>query len=178
LLLRFTCTKRKNLRGAYENKRLREMIMKKIAIFALATTAILASAPVMAREHGGSRPDFSQLDANGDGQLAQAEVKAFGATQFAEADTDGNGSLTLEELTARAKADWAKKMGKRAKRMLKRLDSDGNGTIELAEMEQMKPGKRMFDRLDENEDGVISQEEFDAMKGKRDRKIKRQSHDE
>jgi len=152
--------------------------MKKIAIFALATTAILVSEPVMAREHGGSRPDFSQLDANGDGQLTQAEVKAFGATQFAEADTDGNGSLTLEELTARAKADWAKKMGKRAKRMLKRLDGDGNGTIELAEMEQMKPGKRMFDRLDENEDGVISQEEFDAMKGKRDRKIKRQSHDE
>jgi Ca2+-binding EF-hand superfamily protein len=69
-------------------------------------------------------------------------------------------------------------MGKRAKRMLKRLDSDGNGTIELAEMEQMKPGKRMFDRLDENEDGVISQEEFDAMKGKRDRKAKRQSSDE
>ena len=69
-------------------------------------------------------------------------------------------------------------MGKRAKRMLERLDSDGNGTIELAEMEQMNPGQRMFDRLDENEDGVISQEEFDAMKGKGDRKRKRKSHDE
>jgi len=32
--------------------------MKKIAIFALAATSILASAPVMARDHGGSRPDF------------------------------------------------------------------------------------------------------------------------
>ena len=151
--------------------------MKKIAIFALAATSILASAPVMARDHGGSRPDFSKLDANGDGQITQAEVKAFDATQFAEADTDGDGSLTLEELTARAKADRAKKMGKRAKRMLKRLDSDGNGSIELAEMEQMKLGQRMFDRMDENEDGVISQEEFDAMKGKRDRKAKRQSSD-
>mgnify|MGYP000156004192 CR=1 FL=1 len=59
-----------------------------------------------------------------------------------------------------------------------KMDSDGNGTIELAEMEQMKLGQSMFDRMDENEDGVISQEEFDAMKGKRDRKIKRQSHDE
>ena len=152
--------------------------MKKIAIFALAATSILASAPVMARDHGASRPDFSQLDANGDGQITQVEVKAFGATQFAEVDTDGDGSLTLEELTARAKADRAKKMGKRAKRMLKRLDSDGNGTIELAEMEQMKLGQRMFVRMDENEDGVISQEEFDAMRGKRDRKAKRQSSDE
>ena len=152
--------------------------MKQIAIFALAATAILASAPVMAREHGGPRPDFSQLDANGDGQITQAEAKAFGAAEFAKADTDGNGSLTVEELSARAQADRAKKMGKRAKRMLERLDSDGNGTIELAEMEQMNPGQRMFDRLDENEDGVISQEEFDAMKGKRNRKVKRQSHDE
>ncbi|MGB1338545.1 EF-hand domain-containing protein [Planktomarina sp.] len=152
--------------------------MKKIAIFALAATSILASAPVMARDHGASRPDFSQLDANGDGQITQAEVKAFGATQFAEADTDGDGSLTLEELTARAKADRAKKMGKRAKRMLKRLDSDGNGTIELAEMEEKQGGMRMFDRMDENEDGVISQEEFDAKKGKRHRKEKRKSHDE
>ena len=61
--------------------------------------------------------------------------------------------------------------------MLKRLDGDDNGTVELAEMEQMKHGQRMFDRMDENEDGVISQEEFDAMKGKRGRKAKRQSSD-
>jgi len=152
--------------------------MKQIAIFALAATAILASAPVMAREHGGPRPDFSQLDANGDGQITQAEVKAFGAAEFAKADTDGNGSLTVEELSARAQADRAKKMGKRAERMLERLDSDGNGTIELAEMEQMNPGQRMFDRLDENEDGVISQEEFDAMKGKRGDRGKHKSDDE
>jgi Ca2+-binding EF-hand superfamily protein len=69
-------------------------------------------------------------------------------------------------------------MGKRAKWMFKRLDGDDNGTVELAEMEQMKHGQRMFDRMDENEDGVISQEEFDAMKGKRGRKAKRQSSDE
>ena len=69
-----------NLRGANENKKLRKMIMKKIVIFALAATSILASGPVMARDHGGSRPDFSQLDTNGDGQITQAEVKAFGAT--------------------------------------------------------------------------------------------------
>ena len=54
--------------------------MKKIVIFALAATSILASGPVMARDHGGSSPDFSQLDTNGDGQITQAEVKAFGAT--------------------------------------------------------------------------------------------------
>ena len=69
-------------------------------------------------------------------------------------------------------------MDKRAKRMLKRLDSDGNGTIELAEMVEKQGGMRMFDRMDENEDGVITQEEFDAKKGKRHRKEKRNSHDE
>ena len=152
--------------------------MKKVAIFTLTATAILASAPAMARQHGGPRPDFSQLDANGDGQITQAEVKAFGAAEFAKADADGDGSLTLEELTARAKTDRVRKMDKRAKRELKRLDSDGNGTIELAEMEEKQGGMRMFDRMDENEDGVISQEEFDAKKGKRHRKEKRNSHDE
>ena len=152
--------------------------MNKIAIFTLTATAILASAPAMARQHGGPRPDFSHLDANGDGQITQAEVKAFGAAQFAKADTDGDGSLILEELIARANADRAKKMDKRAKRMLKRLDSDGNGTIELAEMEEKQGGMRMFDRMDENEDGVISKEEFDAKKGKLHRKEKCKSHDE
>ena len=152
--------------------------MKKVAIFTLTATAILASAPVMARQHGGPRPDFSQLDANGDGQITQAEVKAFGAAEFAKADAYGDGSLTLEELTARAKTDRVRKMDKRAKRVLKRLDSDGNGTIELAEMEEKQGGMRMFDRMDENEDGVITQEEFDAKKGKRHRKEKRNSHDE
>ena len=152
--------------------------MKKVAIFTLTATAILASAPAMARQHGGPRPDFSQLDANGDGQITQAEVKAFGAVEFAKADADGDGSLTLEELTARAKVDRAKKMDKRAKRMLKRLDSDGNGTIELAEMQEKHGGMRMFDRMDENEDGVISQEEFDAMKGKRRGRGKHKSDDE
>jgi len=44
LLLRFTYNKRKNVRGAYENKKLSKMIMKNIAIFALAATAILAGA--------------------------------------------------------------------------------------------------------------------------------------
>ena len=43
MLLRFTYNKRKNVRGAYENKKLSKMIMKKIAIFALAATAILAA---------------------------------------------------------------------------------------------------------------------------------------
>ena len=69
-------------------------------------------------------------------------------------------------------------MGKRAKRMLKRLDSDGNGTIELAAMQEKYGGMRMFDRMDENEDGVISQEEFDAMKDKRRGRGKHKSDDE
>ena len=152
--------------------------MKKTAIFTLAAIAILASAPVMAGQNSGPGLDFSQLDANGDGQITKAEVKAFGAAEFAKADADGDGSLTLEELIPRAKADRARKMDKRANRMLKRLDSDGSGTIELSEMEEKQGGMRMFDSTDVNEDGVISQEEFDAIKGKRHRKAKRKSYDE
>ena len=66
----------------------------------------------------------------------------------------------------------SKKMEKQAKRMIKHLDTDGTGTVELAEMQAKRSGERMFGHLDANEDGMISQEEFDAHKSKRGNKRK------
>jgi Ca2+-binding EF-hand superfamily protein len=44
--------------------------------------------------------------------------------------------------------------------MLKRLDTDGDGKLSLAEF--AAPSERMFDRLDKNHDGVITPDEMKA----------------
>ena len=49
-----------------------------------------------------------------------------------------------------------------SRRLLKHLDANGNGTVELSEMQAKLGGKRLFYYHDKNNDGVISQNEFDA----------------
>ena len=149
--------------------------MNKILILALATTAALVFSPATAKDHWGSKPEFSTLDDNGDGQITKAEVQAHRAAEFVKVDIDGNGSLSAEELMAKVDERCSKKMEKRVKWMFKHLDTDGTGTVELAEMQAKRSGERMFGHLDANEDGMISQEEFDAHKSKRSNKRKRKN---
>lgn len=53
---------------------------------------------------GGDRAQMiEQLDANGDGAITRAEVDAAAAARFAEADADGNGFLSAEELALLAR---------------------------------------------------------------------------
>ena len=124
--------------------------MNKIAILTLATTAALTFFPASAQHLRGDRPEFSTLDTNGDGMIAKAEIQAYGAARFANIDIDGNGSLSRDELVVT--------MTKRSNWLLKRLDTNGNGTVEQAKL----GGQRMIKYLDKNKDGMISQEEFEA----------------
>lgn len=128
--------------------------MNKIAIVTLAIMAALTFLPASAQHFRGDRTEFSVLDTNGDGMIIKAEIQAYGTARFANIDIDGNGSLSRDELMLT--------MTKRSNWLLKRLDTNGNGTVEQAEMQAKLGGQRMIKYLDKNKDGMISRKELDA----------------
>lgn len=143
---------------------------------ALLTTAIAAALVVtqvaaqgMDDRSGprGFMASFAELDANGDGNLTLEEMSAAGAARFALADTDGDGGLSVAELQARAEEGRLQRMADRVASMLGRRDSNGDGLLQRDEMIGRGAGpERMFDRLDANDDGVVTQAEFDTMQAK------------
>ncbi len=110
---------------------------------------------------------FTTADTNTDGLLTQEEITVArevehqerSAKRFAELDTDGNGSLSLEEFQAGKPP--AGKHGDRSEGMLSRLDLDGDGMLSSIEMNSPLVDK--FTRMDTNGDGVISTEELNQM---------------
>jgi len=105
------------------------------------------------------RPAFEDLDADGDGQVTQAEMLAHAQARFGAADADGDGRLSLEEMQAQARA----RADEMAARMLERMDRDGDGALSFDEMpgQRRESGmERMFGRADADGDGSLSAEEF------------------
>lgn len=145
--------------------------MKKITILGLAILAGLSltlGAEARGQDHG-PRPAFGDVDANGDGAVTPAEMRAFGDVRrgmmFDVADTDGDGFLTADELDA-----------VRTARMIARMDGDGDGRISRAEMEPRAErragrdgGGRGFGRADADGNGTLSAAEWEAMGQRRGR---------
>ena len=128
--------------------------MNKIAIVTLAIMAALTLLPASAQHLRGDRTVFSVLDTNGDGMITKAEIQTYGTARFANIDIDGNGSLSRDELMLTI-TKWSNSL-------LKRLDTNGNGAVEQAEMQARLGGQRMIKFLDKNKDGMISRKELDA----------------
>ena len=144
--------------------------MKKLGFFALLIATVGATALLApmaeARGKGGERPTFEMLDADGDGQVTQADLDTLRNERFAEFDANGDGSVTEEEFMARA----SNQAGERAAEMLARLDADGDGVLSRGVIEQGRGGDRagrMIERLDTDGDGAVSAEEFAAAQERR-----------
>lgn len=133
------------------------MILSALAVSIVAGTTLQSGA---ASGHGnGPRHSFEELDANSDGQLTKDEMAAHMKARFDGADADGNGILTRAEMEANGK----KKAGKRANRMIERLDTNGDDGVSFAELQAGRGGK-MFERVDADGDGAITKAEFDAAR--------------
>lgn len=166
-----------------------------IAVLTLACLMIPAASAQAGHGRGGP---FGLLrhDANQDGQLTRAELTNALEAQFAQMDTNGDGSSTAEERKAAREARRAEGRGDR----FAALDADGNGQVseeEFAarpERQGRGPGLRggrragqrgamaqetitlaafserrlaAFDALDADGNQVVSQAELHAAAAKR-----------
>ena len=102
-------------------------------------------------------PTFENLDINNDGKISKKEIEKQRDFMVQSMDLNGDKMVSTQELIKR----HAKRADFFAKRMIKKLDSNGDGSLSFSELKKSQQWKleRMFYRLDKNNDGFISKEE-------------------
>ena len=107
-------------------------------------------------------PTFENLDINNDGKLSKKEIEKQRDFMVESIDLNGDKMVSAQELIKR----HAKRADFFAKQILKRLDSNGDGSLSFTELKSSQQWKleRMFYRLDKNNDGFISKEEAQTAK--------------
>ncbi|XP_012853888.1 PREDICTED: calmodulin-like protein 8 isoform X1 [Erythranthe guttata] len=110
--------------------------------------------------------------------LSEEQLIAVLQKAFYEFDTNGDGSLNIEELDAMMRAGFIKNRSAKALRdMFNKADSNGNGTIELDEFMNMAKGENLyvlnkeqiveiqeaFTMFDKDGDGCITIEDLATM---------------
>jgi hypothetical protein len=101
---------------------------------------------------------FDTFDANQDGTLTQAEVDQARQAKLAEFDSDGNGSLSLEEYQAL----WMDAMRERMVDRFQGHDDDGDGLVTAEEFGM--DYSRIISRLDQDGNGEVTMEELREMR--------------
>ena len=147
--------------------------MKTPLLVAAIAAGMTLAATAEARDGRGAAfdmPTFEELDANADGGITMDEIEAAmaarAAERFAEADTDGDGALSAEEMLARASEDRAARMADRIADRIEKIDANGDGVLQLEEMQARADDRRgpspdrMFNRADADDNGSLSAEEF------------------
>jgi len=129
-------------------------------IITISSTALaLTTMAAFANARG---PDFSTLDADGNGEVTMEEMQASAQGRFEQADTDGDGFLSQAELEAHSKARAAD----RAERMISRMDKNDDGKLSPDEMTHRRNPERFFKRMDKDNNGSISEAEFEEARAK------------
>lgn len=105
---------------------------------------------------------IGRVDTDKNGKISQAEFRAAAASRFARADTDRDGTIEAGERQGK----WGKRGGRGGgARMLARLDTDRDGAISLAEF--VAGAQQRFQKMDSNGDGRIDAAEMQARRGGR-----------
>jgi len=135
-----------------------EIFCLSLAIVVASATFTMATGDATKMRHG-ARHSFTELDANGDGQITKDELTAHRIERFKQADADGDGSLSREELSAKA----SNRAERRISHMIERHDANGDGVLSMDEMSSRHKGG-MFERIDSDGNGTVSEAEFEAGK--------------
>jgi Ca2+-binding EF-hand superfamily protein len=106
------------------------------------------------RGRGGDRM-MRRLDADNSGDLSLEEFADRRLGWVIEADADGDGVVSMEELTA---AIEQRRQERREARMLRMFDIDGDGEITVEELQRHQ--EKRFALMDRNDDGVVSADEM------------------
>ena len=139
------------LSSGTEPTRVMQKSMKR-TILTLAFVTFAASAPSQAAT---GDKIFERLDADKSGDISYEEFVGEIRSRLEKADKDGDGKLTVEEISATFKGP---KANQRAKGLVARFDPDKDGTITLADVETKR--KERFAQLDANKDGKLVMEEM------------------
>lgn len=102
--------------------------------------------------------DFEDLDINNDGKVSKEEIRERREIAVQSMDLNGDEKLSADELMQQ----YTKRAQLSVNRMIKKLDSNGDGSLSFAELENgQRVGtlRKLFDRLDKDDDGYISKEE-------------------
>ncbi len=102
--------------------------------------------------------DFEDLDINNDGKVSKEEIRERREIAVQSMDLNGDQKLNADELMQQ----YTKRAQLSVNRMIKKLDSNGDGSLSFAELENgQRVGtlRKLFDRLDKDDDGYISKEE-------------------
>ncbi len=151
--------------------------MKTTFLVAAIAAGITLAATAQAREAQGPRmqmPAFEELDLNSDGEVTATEIQdamqAQAAARFAEADTNGDGALSAEEMIARVDGERQERMADRIADRIEKADTNGDGLLQaeelIAQADARAEGRgnrgadRIFDRFDTDDSGSLSAEEF------------------
>ncbi len=117
----------------------------------------------------GPRVTFEELDIDGDGQVTLTEITAHRMKNFTSADTDGDGKLSVEEMQASAQV----KASERVTKMFERHDANSDGFLSEDELPKPRRASKMFERIDADGNGSISEQEYADAKDRMGRKHKR-----
>ncbi|MGH1368661.1 MAG: hypothetical protein ACRBCL_08585 [Maritimibacter sp.] len=101
---------------------------------------------------------FAELDVDGNGSITEEDLLARAQAKFAETDTDGSGTLSAEELAAGALArmEAAKAAAEAEGKDMRRTPPAGF---------EDKMAERLLEARDANEDGALSQDELAPKDG-------------
>jgi Ca2+-binding EF-hand superfamily protein len=142
-----------------------------LTALALASAAVIAiAAPEGAGgpRHGAVLERLKQADTDGNGLISREEANALPmiSRHFDDIDANRDGQVSTDELRAFHEQMRGKHEQMRAQRMAehwKKLDSDGDGKVSLAEATANAPRlAEHFSRIDANGDGFITPEEMKA----------------
>ena len=157
------------------------------AAAALAALAVLAG-PLAAHEV--DRGPFGRdgfhaallgfLDGNDDAGITIEEINATWAALFGDADSDGDGRLSAEELADVTELWRTERRLRRVETWIEGYDSDGDGLLSLDEATAAAGSERverMLRRFDGDGDGVVTRAEMDAGDhGRWHRRWKKRGH--
>ena len=108
-------------------------------------------------------PGFEDLDINNDGKVSKEEIGKQREIAVRSMDLNGDEKLSAEELIQQ----HAKRAEFSVKRMIKKLDSNGDGSLSFIELEKSQHVgnlSRIFDRLDKDDDGYISKDDVQRVR--------------
>jgi Ca2+-binding EF-hand superfamily protein len=114
---------------------------------------------------------MSELDTNEDGVLSADEIGKGGekASRISAADKDGDGQVTLDELTSDISANENTQVkghggaGMAAKAIMKAFDSNSDGNLSSSEIDDSGDSASYIQAADANNDGKVTTEELMAF---------------